>query len=198
MFYGQGYPIESIGNVVDKNIQRVAKMFNKSDRIKYLDISSIDNISKTVTGTTKYLLKDAPSRAQYVLQQGDILYSTVRPNLQNIAINPYSDANVVGSTGFCILRCQKVTNAYMWGVITSDLFTDKMVSLSSGANYPAVTDKTVYAYEFPLPPKEDQMQFASFVQQLDKSKFVLQICLYFIEMIISHIKNSLFRRVSYV
>ena len=119
LFYGKGYPVKTIGDVIDKNIIRVGKVFEKTDSIQYLDISSIDNTSKTVIGLTPYALADAPSRAQYVLKQNDIMYSTVPPNLQNFAINPYSDENVVGSTGFCVLRCIGVTTGYIWGVINS-------------------------------------------------------------------------------
>lgn len=174
-FYGKGYLVKTIGDVIDKKITRVAKEFDKSDEIQYLDISSIDNTSKTVTRLTPYILKDAPSRAQYVLQKDDIMYSTVRPNLQNIAINPYSDGNVVGSTGFCVLRCVDVTTGYMWGVINSIAFTEAMVNKASGANYPAVTDKVVHAYEIPVPPKEEQIAYEQLVRQSDKSKLLMQI-----------------------
>ncbi len=174
MFYGKGYPVKTIGDVIDKKITRVAKLFKKTDEIQYLDISSIDNITKTVSGLTTYVLDEAPSRAQYVLKKNDIVYSTVRPNLQNIAINPYSDENVVGSTGFCVLRCTGVTTGYMWGIINSTPFTEAMVGQASGANYPAVTDKVVHAFEIPIPPKEEQIAYELFVNQSDKSKFYVQ------------------------
>ena len=175
MFYEKGYPVKKIGDVIDKNIKRVAKVFDKTDTIQYLDISSIDNTSKSVTALTPYVLKDAPSRAQYILQAGDIVYSTVRPNLQNIAINHSNDSNVVGSTGFCVLRCTGVTTGYMWGVVTGTDFTQSMVSQASGANYPAVTDKVVHAYEIPIPPIEQQLAFEKLVAQSDKSKQIKQI-----------------------
>lgn len=174
MFYDKGYPVKCIGDVIDKKITRVAKVFEKTDEIQYLDISSIDNSSKTVTGLTPHVLKDAPSRAQYVLKQGDILYSTVRPNLQNIAINPYSYGNVIGSTGFCVLRCIDVTTGYMWGIVNSVLFTNAMINKASGANYPAVTDKVVHAYEIPVPPLEEQNEFEQLIKQSDKSKFEIK------------------------
>ncbi len=174
MFYSKGYPLKSISDVIDKNIMRVGKVFDQGDVIQYLDISSIDSSLKKVIGTTEYILENAPSRAQYVLKNNDILYSTVRPNLQNIAINPYDDENIIGSTGFCVLRCKLVLPGYMWGVITSDKFTNEMVNRTSGANYPAVTDKVVYAYEIPVPPVEEQKRFEIFVKQSDKSKFALQ------------------------
>ena len=171
MFYGKGYPVKTIGDVIDKKIARVAKVFGKTDKIQYLDISSIDNVSKEVTGLTPYTLSDAPSRAQYILKAGDILYSTVRPNLQNIAINPYNEDNIIGSTGFCVLRCLTVRTGYLWGVVNSILFTDAMVKKASGANYPAVTDKVVHAYEIPIPPEEAQIAYEQLVKQSDKSKY---------------------------
>ena len=174
MFYGKGYPESRIGDVIDKDIKRVSKAFGKDDDIQYLDISSIDNVSKVVTGLTPYALRDAPSRAQYVLKKGDIMYSTVRPNLQNIAINPYEAGNVVGSTGFCVLRCTGVRTGYMWGVVTGTDFTNSMIAQASGANYPAVTDKVVHNYMIPIPPLEEQIMFEKFVEQSDKSKFELK------------------------
>ncbi len=180
MFKGKGYPEKTIGEVIDKDIKRVAKVFEATDEIQYLDISSIDNTSKTVTALTPYILKDAPSRAQYVLKAGDIMYSTVRPNLQNIAINECSDSNVVGSTGFCVLRCTGVRTGYMWGVVTGSDFTNAMVSQASGANYPAVTEKVVHAYTIPIPPAEQQIAFERFVSQSDKSKFEAQQALGYI------------------
>ncbi len=173
-FYDKGFPEKSIGDVVDKRIRRVSKVFEKDDLIQYLDISSIDNASKTVKSTTPYVLKDAPSRAQYVLRKGDILYSTVRPNLQNIAINPFDDDNIVGSTGFCIIRSKDVTTEYLWGVVTSDDFTDAMITQASGANYPAVNDKVVFAYKIPIPPVDVQQEFEKVVRMAAESKGKIQ------------------------
>ena len=175
--FGDGkYPETTIGKVVDRSIVRVSKKFSPEDTIEYVDISSIDNQSKTIVGTTQYLLKNAPSRAQYILQKNDILYSTVRPNLQNVAMNELEGENLVGSTGFCVLRCtDAVLPGYMWGVVTSTEFVNAMVSLASGANYPAVTDKVVLDYTIPLPTISKQREFSAFVEQLDKSKSLYEL-----------------------
>lgn len=172
MFVDRGYPVKTIGDVIDRKITRVAKAFDKTDVIQYLDISSIDSSSKTVKKLTRYILAEAPSRAQYVLKYNDIMYSTVRPNLQNVAINTCSEENVVGSTGFCILRCIGVTVGYMWGVMNSISFTEAMTTQATGASYPAVTDKVVYSYKIPIPPKEEQIVYEQLVRQIAKSKII--------------------------
>ena len=174
LFGETSYPTQAIGDVVDREIARAGKYFNPKDTIYYIDISSIDNSSNTITGYTEHILENAPSRAQYVLKKEDILYSTVRPNLKNIAINRYSEDNIVGSTGFCILRSKAVVTEYLLAVITSDDFTHKMMNKATGANYPAISDKTVLNYKIPIPPLALQNEFATFVREVDKSKLTIR------------------------
>ena len=161
-------PIEKL---VDRGLKKRKDIAKIHDTIRYIDISSIDNGSKQVIGYVEYPINEAPSRAQQVLKKGDILFSTVRPNLQNIAVNPYYEDNVVASTGFCVLRCTGCLPEYMWGVILSDDFTRTMCEEASGISYPAVRDSNVLQYQVPNAPMDLQEQFAAFVRQSDKSKY---------------------------
>lgn len=163
-----------INSLVDRKIQKRHDLVERYENIRYIDISSIDSELKKVTGYVEYDIDAAPSRAQQVLKKGDILVSTVRPNLQNIAVNPYSDGNVVASTGFCVLRCATCLPEYIWGVITSDAFTKAMCEQASGISYPAVRNNDILQYLVPDVPLETQKRFAAFVRQSDKSKFELE------------------------
>lgn len=175
-FFGPDkYRLVPISSMVDRKIKKKKDISAAFEVIRYIDISSIDNQSKRVTGYGEFPIAEAPSRAQQVLNKGDILISTVRPNLQNIAINPYSEENVVASTGFCVLRCQKCLPEYIWGVITSETFTKAMCEQASGISYPAVRDNDILQYHIPDAPIELQEQFAAFVKQTDKSKFAVHL-----------------------
>ena len=59
-------------------------------------------------------------------------------------------------------------------VVCSDAFTNAMTEVVTGANYPAIKDSDVRSYILPNPPIELQRQFASFVEQVNKSKVVVQ------------------------
>ena len=100
MFKGKA-PNAKLRDWVDCDITKVKKVFNAEDTIEYIDISSVDNFANEVSSTISYLLKNAPSRAQQCVKKGDILLSTVRPNLKNIAIIQIDKNNLVASTGFC-------------------------------------------------------------------------------------------------
>lgn len=163
-----------IKNLVDTNIIKTKKKFKKNDVIKYIDISSIDNIKNEIIGFTEYKIGDEPSRAQQCLVKGDILISTVRPNLKNIAVNDYNDENIIGSSGFCVLRPNKCELEYLLAVVKSEKFTNDMVAKTTGANYPAIHSTDILNYEIAVPPIELQNQFANIVKQINKQKFEIQ------------------------
>ena len=160
-----------IKDLVDTNIIKTKKKFKKNDVIKYIDISSINNIKNEIIGFTEYKIGEEPSRAQQCLVKGDILISTVRPNLKNIAVNYYNDENIIGSSGFCVLRPNKCELEYLLSVVKSEKFTNDMVAKTTGANYPAIHSTDILNYEIAVPPIELQNQFADIVKQIDKQKF---------------------------
>ena len=173
MFGDNKYPIISISEMVEGKVPSAKKLFNKTDEIKYIDISSVDNKINEIVGYTEYIFEEAPSRAQQHIRKNDILISTVRPNLKNIAINRLDYKEMVASSGFCVLR-PKCVPEYLFVAVLQDKFTSDMVAVTTGANYPAIKDSDVLNYEISNPPLELQQQFAAFVQQIDKSKFAVQ------------------------
>ncbi len=171
MFEHDRFPTAPIGKIALSKMPNARKAFDTTDSIRYIDISSIDSISCEVTRATEYLLEDAPSRAQQCVSKGDLLVSTVRPNLKNVATITLNDENLVASTGFCVLRCSECPPEYLKTIVRSEKFTHDMCQLTTGANYPAIKNSDILNYEIPLPPKEDMNQFAAFVRQVDKLRF---------------------------
>ena len=140
---------------------------------RYIDISSIDNINQRLIGTTSFKMLDAPSRAQQKVEYGDILISTVRPNLRNIAIVNDDSSNLVASSGFCVLRINDAAlRRYIFYYVVSNKFTAYLGKLTNGANYPAVKETDVRKAFIPIPPKSTQL---SIVSELDKLNELIRI-----------------------
>lgn len=173
-FVDKGFPETTIGNLVRNKIPTAKGDFTADDLIKYIDISSIDNKSHVMTGYTEYTLKTAPSRAQQHIRKGDIVVSTVRPNLKNVAITDFDSDNLVASSGFCVLRAEKCSPAFLMAVVCSDEFTDAMSRVVTGANYPAIKDIDVKNYAVPLPPVDLQDKFSAIIKQIDRLKQSVQ------------------------
>ena len=174
LFGGEKYAKKPMRELVDRTIASARKTYGCDDTIHYIDISSIDNKANVVTGTTEYIMADAPSRAQQCIQYGDILISTVRPNLRNIARNDYSGDKYVASSGFCVLRAKNCDTRFLLCAVLADDFTNAMTEVTTGTNYPAIKDSDVLGYRIPVPPIKLQKQFAAFVEQTYKSKFEIQ------------------------
>ena len=154
-------------------IEKAKKRFNPNDVIRYIDISSIDNINQRLIGTTSFKMLDAPSRAQQKVEYGDILISIVRPNLRNIAIVNDDASNLVASSGFCVLRINDaVLRRYIFYYVVSNKFTAYLGKLTNGANYPAVKETDVRKALIPIPPKPTQL---SIVTELDKLNELIRI-----------------------
>lgn len=167
-----GKPINgTIRDLTEQNIASVKRTFDKNDYIEYIDISSIDNTTRTILGTTQYIVKKAPSRAQQCVKKGDILVSMVRPINRNIALITKDMPNLVASTGFCVLRPKEGCREYILSVVLSDAYTEKMCDKASGGLYPAVSNGDVLSYEIHVADDILLRKVSAIIIQADKSKF---------------------------
>lgn len=127
----------------------------------YIDIAAIDNNHGQVSETKTLLGMDAPSRARQIVQAGDVIVSTVRPNLRGSAWIPQHLDGQICSTGFCVLRpSNKTTTGFIYALIRSDWFVNELMKHVRGAQYPAVSDRDVFGIQIPLPPLNEQQEFS--------------------------------------
>ena len=136
--------------------------------IDYFDIASVDNVGKRITDCTTYRFCEAPSRARKPLKKNSILVSTVRPNLNAVALFDKETEHVpVASTGFCILNCKADTySRFLFHYVQSKKFIGEMVSQATGASYPAVSDKIVRNACLPAYSYEEQIHIANVLDRV--------------------------------
>ena len=153
------YPKVEIGHLVEKVETWNPKKGKYPDSFTYVDLSSLDKDRKIINiGLTPQIKStEAPSRARQLIQESDILISTVRPNLNGVAIVPQHLDGATASTGYCVLRTTKALDPlYLFYWTRTQSFIQDMVSKSTGANYPAVSDKIIKQSKIPLPPIDEQ------------------------------------------
>lgn len=155
-----------LGEICEKKIDTINS--NYTGIINYIDISSVDNQKKTITDTQRISFENAPSRAKQLVIPGDILVSTVRPNLNAVALVTEATDNVlIASTGYCVLRClPSVDNKYVFYFCQSSTFVDKLVGQATGASYPAVTSSIVRECSIHLPDLEEQRHIATVLDKV--------------------------------
>ena len=172
MFLKRDFSEGEINDLILKTENRnPAKEFHKN-YFEYIDIASIDNEIKKIISTKQILGEYAPSRAKQLVKYGDLLVSTVRPNLNAVALVPEKLDNQICSTGFCILRAnnKKALSEYLFFISQSQFFVNSLVEKCKGANYPAVSNKDITSLKIPLPPLPLQKKFSKIVENIEKIK----------------------------
>jgi len=141
----------------------------------YIDIASVNSNLKEIVGSRTLKCSDAPSRARQLLRAGDVLVSTVRPNLNAVAHVPRQLDGATASTGFCVLRANRtrLSDRYLFHWVRTNDFVNAMVRQATGASYPAVSDRIICESVIPLPhpdnPKKSLAEQTRIATILDKA-----------------------------
>jgi len=132
--------------------------------IKYVEISDVDE-QIGVTGWSEHFFSSAPSRARRVLKGGDVLISTVRTYLRAIAPVIEPPINLVGSTGFAVIRpIPGIYDSILLGyVVRAEWFISSIIARSVGVSYPAINASDLVALSLPIPPWKEQKAIAFFL-----------------------------------
>ena len=171
----KNWEIRKIEDCILNNVKNIDIKTN--GEITYIDISSINNKENIISSYKNYdNIREAPSRAKKILTENDILISTVRPALKNIAIfNKKKSELTIASTGFCVLRPKDtIDSKYIFEIIKSNNFTETLIKKQIGANYPAVSDRDIKSMKIPVPPIELQNKFAERTEKIEKLKFEIE------------------------
>lgn len=122
----------------------------------YFEIGGIDDQLGQIKSTLLNV-EDAPSRAKTIVAPWDILVSTVRPNLKNIAIVPETVSHAICSSGFSVLRAPNPSTAgYVWACLTHSVATNQLMRWNSGGTYPAI-ERNVPMHVWIPSPGEDHI-----------------------------------------
>ncbi|MGB3478933.1 MAG: restriction endonuclease subunit S [bacterium] len=151
---------------VQETVEMVSPKKQPTKEFTYIDIASIDNNSQKIVTYKRYSGKNAPSRARQLIKTGDILFSTVRTYLKNIAIVDAKYDKQVASTGFCVIRPRKPNSKRFYFYLSlTDAFLNPLNRIQRGTSYPAVRDSDVFEQVVPLPPAKEQYQI---VEEIDR------------------------------
>lgn len=139
------------------------------DYINYIDTSSV---TEGRLDEVSYLTSDFPSRAQRMVQYGDILYSSVRPNLKHYYYYRNNFSHPIASSGFVLLR-NKDTNKCDTEYIFYFLSTKEVVSYLSNiaelsqATFPSFSPKDLGGISLLTDNVKIQRRIASILSAYD-------------------------------
>lgn len=138
--------------------------------VNYLDTGNITDNHITKFHSI-HTLDELPSRARRKVRQGDIVYSTVRPNMRHFGILQELPDNVLVSTGFAVIRgILKLSHTnYIYWFLTQDETIDHLQTLAehNTSAYPSIRPSDLENLEIILPPFDEQKAVANVLDTLD-------------------------------
>jgi len=151
----------------EKELRAVSIINPKSpklpERFRYIDLESVN--AGTLGAVSEIDATEAPSRAQRVLQRGDILFQMVRPYQRNDLhfelIGVY-----VGSTGYAQIRA-KQNRHYLFQVLHTDEFVNRVLERCTGTGYPAINSNDLGKVTVPFPHPDEQQKIANALSTMD-------------------------------
>lgn len=162
-------PLTAIGDLVEPVSSWTPERDDPDGVFTYIDLSAVDQDAKVIAGAREIACAEAPSRARQLIRAGDVLVSTVRPNLNGVARVPPEYDGATASTGFCVLRprASSLDGNYLFHWVKSRRFVSEMVRRATGASYPAVSDRIVCESKLPVPPLPEQWRIAEILDKVD-------------------------------
>jgi len=162
---------ENAGEWLEKKLKDVCEINPKVSQLPdifvYIDLESVDKgklLQKKIINRV-----EAPSRAQRLLDENDVIFQTVRPyQKNNYYFKKTDDYDYVASTGYAQLRAFE-SSMFLFQLIHTDSFVSKVLKKCSGSNYPAInsSDLSKISVEIPNNP-EEQQKIASCLSSLDE------------------------------
>lgn len=153
-----GWQRKTLGEVLQKTLTSSPRESPDAE-FDYIDVSSVSNTTFHIEATQRLKGRDAPSRARRLVKANDVLFATVRPTLQRIAVVPERLDGQVCSTGYVVLRPMAgLHHRFLFHFLFTADFRTSMEGLQKGASYPAVTDSEVKSQSIPVPPLSEQQR----------------------------------------
>jgi type I restriction enzyme S subunit len=146
----------------------------KNHNLSYIDYLDTANLNEGIINSIQrlYFEKDIiPSRAQRIIIDNDILFSTVRPNQLHYGLIKKATKNLICSTGFAVLTPNnKVVPYYLYKYLTQKNIIEYLqgIAETSTSTYPSIKPSDIGEIEIDLPEIENQKKVAKILLSLDE------------------------------
>jgi type I restriction enzyme M protein len=165
------YPHVKLADICEVNPEMAipADLYPDSE-FNYIDISCVENESGRFLGPSKTATAEAPSRARRAVRSGDVLLSTVRPNLKAFALLDEVPERAIASTGFAVLRAKPglLHPGFLIRILRDDRLVSQMIAMAGRGSYPSINQTDVSVLQLPLPPLDVQKEIVAEIESYQK------------------------------
>ncbi|MDD4042544.1 MAG: restriction endonuclease subunit S [Anaerolineaceae bacterium] len=157
-----------LGDAVKINNKSIDRSFHY-DEIEYFDTSSV---YKNFFNEPEVLKReDAPSRARRLVQNGDVIISTVRPNQEHVGLIQKPKENTVVSTGFAVITPISIESKFLYYYLSQPSIVAYLSAIAetSTSTFPAIRPEILEDLQVTIPAYiEEQKRIGEFLFLFDQ------------------------------
>ena len=146
------------------------KWKSTTGQYRYIDLSSVDIQTHSIISTIEIDKMSAPSRAQQIVQEDDVIFATTRPTQMRACIIPTQYNGDICSTGYCVLRVDTkiLLPRFLFFSLTVSGFKTYLSNNLTLGNYPSISNNTLLEYEVPVPSLANQQRIVAILDRFDR------------------------------
>lgn len=161
------WEVRPLKTIAKCNLQSLSESVDPLREIEYVEIGNVTQ-EDGILATERFAFKDAPSRARRLVQQGDVIVSTVRTYLKAVARISMEQKDYVVSTGFAVIHpTEQISQDYLGNYLCSNQFTDIVSANSYGVQYPAINSSSLMNIKIITPPLNEQHSICNYLDHFN-------------------------------
>ena len=134
-------------------------------KYNYIEIGDI-NVGNGEASFNSLCADELPANAKYLVSQGDVLISKVRPYRGAVSIIDFEPENLIASGAFTILQeTGKIKKEVLATLLRAPLYRDWMLKWNVGSSYPVIKDEDILNLIIPQIPTGIQDNISAKVQE---------------------------------
>jgi len=177
------YPLRPISDLVVKSHNLFDPKIHPEELYNYLETSDVDLENGIIISSTQITGKMAPSRATYILKEGDFLIPNAMHCIRGVCIVPKEFEGFIATNRFLVVKPRNniINPIYLYHLLKQTAIHYLLKQQSTGEINPGITYDALSRVRVPVPDsKDDQNQIVDKIkeEQRKKAELVEKISLY--------------------
>jgi type I restriction enzyme S subunit len=166
----QDWNLTKLSELIETN----SETYSVKEGWKYINYLDTGNITDNLIGEIIKLEKGIdkiPSRAKRKVKDGDVIFSTVRPNQRHFGMVKSQPKNFLVSTGFTTIRAkpEKASSEFIYWYLSQPTVVEFLhgVGETSASAYPSIKPSDIEELELLSPPLAEQKAIATILGSIE-------------------------------
>ncbi|MDC0252821.1 N-6 DNA methylase [Chloroflexi bacterium] len=172
-----------LSELLDIKKERPNLLKEKDRKVRYVELSDVNNIYGEINNSSEMLVHELPSRASFLINKGNIITAVsgnsvgTSKHISAYVTKNYSDC--ICTNGFAVLDLtnSKVNPFYLLYFLRSNYFLDQAARYKTGAAIPSISIKDLSEILIYLPSKEEQTYVGNKIKKgfLDRQNYISEL-----------------------